>query len=244
MSESSHCSAGPVSPVLVGVVSLDSTLSSTIMSAVRDADIQAFPIQNVDLSGIGPDNPNIVVMGAKSITSDVLVTVAQATGATARRLLLVAEDHDPQHIADLLRAGADDYLAAPFAPEELVARILSLAARSCAQFEQRKQGPVAFDFPSRTIIAGSTRVTLSRQEWNILLALLEAENQPISVKELSENLPHPVSNGAIITTIARLRRKFRAYGFQAIIIETVYGVGYEARFRRRSDATDSPLRDF
>jgi DNA-binding response OmpR family regulator len=175
---------------------------------------------------------NVVIIGATILDSRIVRLTIAATRDPRTRVLIIGEDADPQHIADVLQAGADDYLLYPFAPEECLARLRSLVMYS--QRRSRYISPLGFmlDEQTHTIRAGVTRVRLANREWEVLEALFRHNGKPVSVDELSQAVwGAPSNTHALASTIHRLRMKLVAHGIDSVDIVTVRGVGYLARVR-------------
>lgn len=182
---------------------------------------------------------DLVVQCVRNITSDVLVNVTEAASDPNLLVLVVGRDHDPQHLADVLRTGAADYLLAPFAAEELLARARALIYRSRPAADRRRPGKLTFDPITRTVVSGPLQMSLSPREWDALAILLESSPDLVTVAELSMGLTgSPDNETIVISTISRLRRKIRSSQFFAVSVETVYGRGYIARLRRSGDTVN------
>lgn len=155
--------------------------------------------------------------------------------ATMRRLnprpsiLVLTALDDPNDIAKALDAGADDYLAKPFEPIELIARAKAVLRRN--QLDQKgitSVGNLRFDTFARTAYVDDQPLILPRRE----LALLEALMRRVGQIVLRENLENAVygfddeiQSNAIDAHLSRLRKRLREHGCQAEI-KPLRGIGY------------------
>ncbi len=128
-----------------------------------------------------------------------------------------------------IELGADDYLAKPFALEELVVRIRALLRRP-GEFlgKPLRAGNVAFDTAGRQIFVGETPQFLSARETDLLEILLRRSGRVVP-KGLAEDhlfgLSNDVRSNAVEVYIHRLRKHLADAG-ATVEIHTVRGVGY------------------
>ena len=125
-----------------------------------------------------------------------------------------------------LRMGADDYLAKPFAFEELVARVQALGRRATpAAPPVLTVGNLVLDQTRRVVTRAGAPVDLTNKEFGVLEELLKARGGVVSSEELLERVwdanIDPFTT-TVRVTINTLRKKIG----DPPLIETVVGAGY------------------
>jgi two-component system OmpR family response regulator len=150
----------------------------------------------------------------------------RARGSSVPVLILTAADSVEQRVKGL-DLGADDYMAKPFALQELEARVRALTRRGLGSAATViRHGPLSFDATGRVAYIGEQMVELSARELSLLEVLLQRAGRLVSKDQLVERLCEwgdEVSNNAIEVNIHRLRKKIE-HG--PIRIATVRGLGY------------------
>ncbi|MEN3748873.1 response regulator [Sphingomonas sp. HF-S3] len=136
-----------------------------------------------------------------------------------------------------LEVGASDYLAKPFDPRELLARIRAILRRPASRREdasppQRYRfAGWLFDRDARSLIdPDGAGVALTTGEFSLLLAFVERPGRILSRDQLLALTHGPLAENfdrAVDLAVSRLRRKLDRPG-QPPLIETVRGVGYRA----------------
>jgi DNA-binding response OmpR family regulator len=158
------------------------------------------------------------------VHGDAVCASLVAGPGSARVLMLTAAAAVSDRVAGL-NLGADDYLAKPFAFAELAARVQALARRSPSTPPVLVRGDVVVDRARRKASRAGRLVGLTRKEFGVLQALVEADGAVVSAEDLLERVwdanADPFSN-IVSVTVARLRRKLGS----PPVIETVIGSGY------------------
>jgi two-component system phosphate regulon response regulator OmpR len=133
-----------------------------------------------------------------------------------------------------LESGADDYIAKPFEPRELLARVKSVLRRAAgtpAGGPRVRIGRRLLDLERRVLIdpAGAPEERLAASEFDLLKIFAENPNRPLTRDWLLEVTAHREAEAfdrAIDLRIARLRRKVEIDPAHPEAIRTVRGVGY------------------
>ena len=158
------------------------------------------------------------------IHGDAVCATLVGTGSKARILMLTAAGTVADRV-DGLMLGADDYLIKPFAFEELVARVRTLARREPAPPPVLVRGDIVLDRARRRVSRAGRPVPLSRKELGVLEELLVADGAVVSAEDLLERVwdenADPFTR-TVTVTVGRLRSKLG----EPDPIETVVGSGY------------------
>ncbi len=149
-------------------------------------------------------------------------------------LLLTAKSETEDRIKGL-EAGADDYLAKPFEPKELLLRINAILRRMPAAEPEAvapkvlQMGPVRFDIERSELLCGDQPVRLTATEVQLMRIFSEHLREPVSRAKLVEYLGRDKGQAqerAVDVQITRLRRKIEADPKQPRYLQTVRGEGY------------------
>ncbi|MGH3762122.1 response regulator transcription factor [Actinophytocola sp.] len=159
------------------------------------------------------------------MSGDELCREIVASGQLTRVLMLTASGSVADRVEGL-SLGADDYLAKPFAFDELVARVRALARRSTPVTPPvLRAGDLELDPARRTVTRAARPVELTRKEFGVLEVLLAASGSVVSSEELLERVWDEHADPFTTTvrvTVMTLRKKLGEPG----IIDTVVGSGY------------------
>ena len=152
-------------------------------------------------------------------TSRVPILMLTARGAVADRVLG-------------LSSGADDYLAKPFSPAELVARVQAILRRADPDADGRllRHADLEIDIARHEVRRGGVGVSLSALEFRLLSAIVGARGRVLSRDQLMETVTGLEAEGVLERSvdvyIFRLRQKLGDPAEAPRYIQTVRGVGY------------------
>jgi DNA-binding response OmpR family regulator len=158
------------------------------------------------------------------VHGDAVCATLAGSPSAARILMLTAAATVGDRVQGL-NLGADDYLGKPFAFEELIARVRSLARRAPAAAPVIVHGDILLDRGRRRVSRAGRPLSLTRKEMGILEELLAADGAVVSTEDLLERVwdenADPFTR-TVTVTIGRLRRKLG----EPDPIDTVVGSGY------------------
>jgi len=149
----------------------------------------------------------------------------------ATPVLVLSALADVEKRVEGLEAGAEDYLAKPFAFAELRARVRALARRPAAQPADTavlEVGDMKMDLLRRVVTRGGDEIDLQPTEWRLLEFMLRHPGEVLTRTMLLEKVWDfsfdPTTN-VVDVHVSRLRRKLERHGGTGII-RTVRGAGY------------------
>jgi two-component system phosphate regulon response regulator PhoB len=147
-------------------------------------------------------------------------------------ILLTAKGEEDDRLKGL-SLGADDYLAKPFSPKELVLRVEAVLRRlnsnPVAAGSVISAGPITVDRAAHTASINGTELDLTATEYRLLLVLIERRGRVQSRTRLLEDVwdaSPDIQTRTVDMHVQRLRTKL---GSSAELIETVRGVGYRLK---------------
>lgn len=144
-------------------------------------------------------------------------------------IMLTARDEEADRVAGL-EVGADDYVAKPFSPRELTARVkavLRRAARAPDAHDVLSVGPVMMARGAREVTVDGAEVELTQREFDLLEYLLRHAGQVVTRDQLLEfvwGFRSPGETRTVEVHVAQLRKKLG----HPDLIRTVRGLGYKA----------------
>ncbi len=170
----------------------------------------------------------VVDLGLPDADGINLIEEMRARGDSTPAMILTARDGLRDRVEGL-NAGADDYLAKPFATEELVARLRALLRRpgnvlgrqlSCAN--------LSFDTTTREVLVSGSLAGLSRREISLLELLMRRIGRVVPKQAIEERLyglDDGLASNSVEVLVHRLRRRLSTLGAEVNIV-TLRGIGY------------------
>ncbi|MFA6121463.1 MAG: response regulator [Sideroxydans sp.] len=151
-------------------------------------------------------------------------------------IMLSARGEDVDRIIGL-EVGADDYLAKPFNPRELLARIRALLRRNekvadkaeIKKPEEHRFGPFLLNLESRDLHKNGVNIPLTAGEFNLLRIFVDHSNRVLSrdgIMDLLKGYERSPFDRSIDVRVTRLRRKIEEDASAPLYIRTIWGEGY------------------
>lgn len=149
-------------------------------------------------------------------------------GKTNTPVLMLTAMGDVQDRIAGLESGAEDYLAKPFDPQELLLRVQKLIARSKRPTEKKQLidfGEFTFDMQRMALSHLQQPIELTSQESVVLYHLLKSKNNPLSRDDLAAQCGG-INGRSVDVIVTRLRNKIEKNPKNPSFIKTVWGKGY------------------
>src|SRR5689334_19999362 len=181
----------PAAPPRILVVEDDAAIARMLEIELADAGYQVQCVARGDeaLAAIARDEPSAVVLDLRLPDRDGLSVCRQARreGHAVPILMLTALDRLGDRVLGL-DAGADDYLAKPFAIEELLARLRALLRRSSPERPVLEAGTLRLDMDTRAVTMDGRPVELTAREFDLLAFLLDAPGRVFTRDQIYEGV--------------------------------------------------------
>jgi two-component system copper resistance phosphate regulon response regulator CusR len=160
-----------------------------------------------------------------------LLALLRKKGQRTPVLILTAKDTLEDKVQGFA-LGADDYLAKPFAFEELLSRVRALTRRKYQFYgDILKAGSLQLDTVARTVLVQGAPLSLTAKEFAVLELFLFRKSHILSREKIARSIYAEESeqgSNVIEVFINKLRRKLESAG-ESNLIETIRGEGYVIR---------------
>jgi DNA-binding response OmpR family regulator len=207
-------------------------LSRHIASALREAGHEAVVIHDGE-TALGeieekPFDLLVLDIGLPGIDGFEVLRRLRAKKMSHRVLILTARGELNDRVTGL-QLGADDYLAKPFAMQELLARVRALGRRYAEEPEVTlRVGDLTLDLVRQEVQRGGRQIELSARELTLLKVLMREPGRVFTRIELCERVwerEHEYDTKLVEVFVGRLRKKIGA----PPLVQTVRHVGYTVR---------------
>jgi len=146
-------------------------------------------------------------------------------------ILFLSSAADNMNIIMAMNAGADDFIPKPFDGSVLIAKVQALLRRSydfAGELQLLEHKGVSLNTADNTALYDGKAVPLSKNEYRILLCLMENRGRVVSREKLMDKLWQTdvfVDDNTLTVNVNRLRKKLEAAGVENFIT-TRFGLGY------------------
>ncbi len=182
--------------------------------------------------------PDLIILDLMMPGEDGLSIARRLKGAGAIPIIMLsARGEDIDRIVGL-EVGADDYLAKPFNPRELLARIRAVlrrnadsaaSAEAAGQARRIRFGDFELDLDAQSLSKSGAPISLTSAEFSILQVFINHPNRVLSRDQLMDMLKgyeRDPFDRSIDVRVTRLRRKIETNPGEPEYIRTVWGHGY------------------
>lgn len=185
------------------------------------------------LESFTDEKPNLVILDINLPGKNGVEICREIRANSKVPIIILSARESEDDKVQLLELGADDYVAKPFSPRELVARITAVAKRAEEKKETKNGktlslGTVEIDSKNHIALLSGEEIKLTKTEFAILEYLLKNAKWVIKRESLMKDIigyENYLYDRTIDTHIKNLRKKLEG----AIEIETIRGVGYRVR---------------
>lgn len=142
-------------------------------------------------------------------------------------VMFISSASDSMNIVMAMNMGADDFIVKPFDGSVLIAKIQALLRRTydfAGTVPVMEHRGALLNMGDNTLVYQGERINLSKNEYRILLALMESKGKVVSRERLWETDSF-VDENTLTVNVNRLRKKLDAAGLEGFITTKV-GVGY------------------
>ena len=194
------------------------------------------PVQAFDgaqaLAAIEASQPDLVLLDVMLPGLDGIEVCSRIRETSGVPIIMLTAKGDTTDVVRGLESGADDYVVKPFNPKELVARIKTRLRPSTGGSQSViSVGDVTIDVPAHEVRRGTTVISLTPLEFDLLLALALKPQQVFTREMLLEQVwgyHYKADTRLVNVHVQRLRAKVELDPDNPVIVQTVRGIGYRA----------------
>lgn len=173
--------------------------------------------------------PDIILLDVMLPDGDGFAFCEKIRADTRAHILFLTAKTEHEDMVRGLSGGGDDYIAKPFHPAELLARIDAAMRRrkmDKTPAKRMNKGTLSLDVKAAQAFIGGSDLTLTPKEFSLLLLLVEHEGSIVTAHTIYQtlwNAPLGDNKNALQAIISKLRQKIKFAGYG---IRTERGKGY------------------
>ena len=215
------------------IVEDDKTIANAVKKHVETWGYQAYATQNFQnvMEDFAREHPQLVILDITLPFYNGYHWCSEIRKVSKVPILFLSSAADNMNIIMAMQMGGDDFVAKPFDLTVLTAKIQALLRRSydfAGQTRIMEHCGVILNLADATLLYEGETLELSKNEYRIILTLLERTGSVVSRETLMEKLWATnsfVDENTLTVNVARLRKRLAGIGLSDFI-ETRKGLGY------------------
>ncbi len=215
------------------IVEDDKTIANAVKKHVETWGYQAYATQNFQnvMEDFAREHPHLVILDITLPFYNGYHWCSEIRKVSKVPILFLSSAADNMNIIMAMQMGGDDFVAKPFDLTVLTAKIQALLRRSydfAGQTRIMEHCGVILNLADATLLYEGETLELSKNEYRIILTLLERTGSVVSRETLMEKLwatDSFVDENTLTVNVARLRKRLAGIGLSDFI-ETRKGLGY------------------
>ena len=215
------------------IVEDDKTIANAVKKHVETWGYQAYATQNFQnvMEDFAREHPQLVILDVTLPFYNGYHWCSEIRKVSKVPILFLSSASDNMNIIMAMQMGGDDFVAKPFDLTVLTAKIQALLRRSydfAGQTRIMEHCGVILNLADATLLYEGETLELSKNEYRIILTLLERTGSVVSRETLMEKLwatDSFVDENTLTVNVARLRKRLAGIGLSDFI-ETRKGLGY------------------
>jgi len=223
------------------VVEDDAPIADAVLYALRKDGMAAEVASTLAVARDKLDTADLVVLDLTLPDGSGYSLLDEVRRRGGPRVIVLTSRNDDVDCVASLEAGADDFVAKPFSPRALVARVRAVLRRSerapapstpPAAAATDPSGNLVVDEARRQVTWNGREVSLTKIEFDLLATLAESPGRVRTRGQLVERVWGPsyaLTERTVDSHFKGLRRKLEEAGAPASLVETVRGVGFKLR---------------
>lgn len=215
------------------IVEDDPGIANAVTAQAQAWNLQTHIVQNFSnvMHEFAEFSPHIVLLDIMLPFFDGYHWCSEIRRVSKVPIIFVSSASDNMNIVMAMNLGADDFISKPFDGSVLMAKIQALLRRTYdfgANVPVLEHRGALLDTGENSLVFGDEKITLTKNEYRILLCLMENKGKVVSREKLMERLWETdsfVDENTLTVNVNRLRKKLDAAGLKDFIA-TKFGVGY------------------